>query len=122
MKEKLLTFDKLMDVIKGKVKVKGQSGLETVGAAQMYYFGTRFGEKLNVEALATKCKEAQNDLEQYVENFKTVINGIQEELNKTISEKLEKKASQFANYDVSNLDAMISRLQAMKEAKESNAS
>ena len=111
------SFDQLISVINGDVKVKGQSGLESSGAAQMFYFGTRFGKNLGVEELVSKCNEELKKVLQYAENLKTIIDGKQEELSKVIAEKLDKKASQFENFDAANLDAMIAKLQAMKEAK-----
>ena len=114
---KKMSFDELMKVVNGEVKMEGQSGEKTVGAAQNYYFGTRFGKDLSVEELASKLKAELVNVEQYAENLRTVLDGIQEELNKAIAEKIDKKASQFENYDAANLDAMIAKLQAMKEAK-----
>ena len=110
-------FDELMNVVKGEVKMEGQSGEETTGAAQSYFFGTRFGKNLGVEELARKLEERLEEVARHAEYLRIVLDGIQPELEKAIAEKIDKKASQFENYSVNNLDAMIAKLQAMKEAK-----
>ena len=112
-----LTFDQLMTVINGEVKMKGQSGEPTTGAAQSYYFGTRFGKNLGFEELAQKLEEKLVEVTRHTKCAKIVLDGIQPELEKSIAEKIDKKAIQFENYSVENLDAMIAKLQAMKDAK-----
>ncbi len=117
METNFLSFDELMKVVNGEATRKGQSGLETAGAAQMYYFGSRFGKDLDVEALAKKVSTSLEEVRRYATNLQTIKDGIQEELDKAIAEKIEKRASQFENFSVENLDAMMAKLQAMKAAK-----
>ena len=112
-----VTFDELMSVVKGSVKMEGQSGVESVGAAQNYYFGTRFGKDLTLEELASKLKDELKEVAKHTENLQIVLDGIQEDLNKEVAEKIEKKVSQFKDFSVENLDAMIAKLTEMKEAK-----
>ena len=111
------SFDQLMNVINGEVKVKGQSGVETVGAAQNLYFGTRFGKNLGVEELVAKCNEELKNVQQYAVNLKAVIDGNQDALSKVLAEKVDKETSKYENYDLVNLDSVIAKMKAIRDAK-----
>lgn len=115
--EKIISFDELMNVVAGKVAVKGQSGKESKGAAQEAYFGTRFGANLDVEALVEKCEKRLEAYQLWIANLQIIINGKREERDAAVAEKIEKKTSIFKNYSSGNLDAVIAELQKMKEAK-----
>ncbi len=114
MKE-VLSFEQLMEVINGKVTEMGQSGKKSVGAAQEKYFGTRFGANLDVEALVKKCEVLLEDFEYWSKHLQTVIDGKRDERNAAVAEKIDKKAEAFKHYSANNLDAMIARLQKLKE-------
>ena len=116
MKE-VLSFEQLMEVINGKVTEMGQSGKKSVGAAQEKYFGTRFGANLDVEALVKKCEEYIDKYQYWAKHLQTVIENKREERDKAVAEKIADKADKFKNFSVNNLDAMIARLEAMKNAK-----
>ena len=112
---KVLSFDELMEVVNGNVTEMGQSGKKSVGAAQEKYFGTRFGANLDVEALVKKCEDLIEDYKYWSNHILTVIDGKRDERNAAVAEKIDKKAEAFKNYSKGNLDAMIARLQALKE-------
>lgn len=112
---KVLSFEQLMEVINGNVTEMGQSGKKSVGAAQEKYFGTRFGANLDVEALVKKCEDLIEDYKYWSNHILTVIDGKRDERNAAVAEKIDKKAEAFKNYSKGNLDAMIARLQALKE-------
>ena len=112
---KVLSFDELMEVVNGNVTEMGQSGKKSVGAAQEKYFGTRFGANLDVEALVKKCEDLIEDYKYWSNHILTVIDGKRDERNAAVAEKIDKKAEAFKHYSANNLDAMIARLQALKE-------
>lgn len=112
---KVLSFDELMEVVNGNVTEMGQSGKKSVGAAQEKYFGTRFGANLDVEALVKKCEVLLEDFEYWSKHLQTVIDGKRDERNAAVAEKIDKKAEAFKHYSANNLDAMIARLQKLKE-------
>ena len=119
-----ITFDFLMEVVQGTQKRKGQNGLETPGSAQDYYFGTRFGKAFEtlekdgvIEELGKKLRTELDAVARYAENLQLVLNGIKEKEDAAIAKRISNDSSQFKDYSVANLDAMIAKLQAMKEAK-----
>ena len=122
--EQKISFDFLMEVVQGTQKRKGQNGLETPGAAQDYYFGTRFAESFKdlekdgvYEELGRKLRKEIEAVARYAENLQLVLGGIKEKEDAAIAKRISNDSSQFKDYSVANLDAMIAKLQAMKEAK-----
>lgn len=117
MQKDLSTFDELMNVVNGEVKMVGQNGEETVGAAQNYYFGTRIGKDLDVEELVTRFREQLETVTRHAKNLQTILEGKQTEYDQAIAERIDKKMAQYKNYGVDSLDAVIARLTKMREAK-----
>ena len=118
MKENI-TLEFLMQVIKGEVTAKGQSGKESVGAAQELYSGTRFGAGIaeDPEALLKKCEDLQAKLQMWSNRLQVVIDGNRAERDAAVAKKMDSNADKYKNYSVENLDAMIIRLQALKDKK-----
>ena len=115
-----MTFEKLMEVINGKVTVKGQSGKESVGAAQMKYFGTRFGATLDIETLVKKCEDILEDYRWWLVNLQCVIDGNRDERDAAVAQKIGKKVDALKHLSPENLDAMIAGLIQLKETKTQN--
>jgi hypothetical protein len=118
MKENI-TLEFLMQVIKGEVTAKGQSGKESVGAAQELYLGSRFGAGLaeDPEALLKKCENLVDKFQMFTEYLQIVIDGNRAERDAAVAKKMDSNADKYKNYSVDNLDAMIIRLQALKAKK-----
>ena len=117
MQKDLITFDELMNVVNGEVKMVGQNGEQTVGAAQNYYFGTRIGKDLDVEDLVTRFREQLDTVTRYAKNLQTILEGKQKEYDQAIADRIDKKMAQYKNYSVDSLKATIAKLTTMMEAK-----
>ena len=117
MKNDFSTFDELMNVVKGEVKMEGQSGKETVGAAQIYYFGTKVGKDLDVEDLVTRFREQLETVTRHAKNLQTILDGKQKEYDQAIADRIDKKMAQYKTYSVDSLKATIAKLTTMMEAK-----